>query len=60
MALLADLNPLYHLIAIVRDPILGRAPAPMQWVVVLAITVFGWTLLIQVMTKLRHRIVYWL
>jgi len=60
MALLADLNPLYHLIAIVRDPLLGRTPAPMQWVVVLAITVVGWTLLIRIMTKLRHRIVYWL
>jgi len=60
VALLADLNPLYHLIAIVRDPMLGVAPAPMQWIVVLAITVAGWTLLIQVMTKFRHRIVYWI
>jgi len=60
VALLADLNPLYHLIAIVRDPMLGIAPAPMQWVVVLAITVVGWTLLIRVMTKFRHRIVYWI
>ena len=60
VALLADLNPLYHLIAIVRDPMLGVAPAPMQWIVVLAITVAGWTLLIRVMTKFRHRIVYWI
>ena len=60
VALLADLNPLYHLIAIVRDPMLGVAPAPTQWIVVLAITVAGWTLLIRVMTKFRHRIVYWI
>jgi len=60
VALLADLNPLYHLIAIVRDPMLGTAPAPMQWVVVLAITFAGWAVLIRVMTKFRHRIVYWI
>jgi len=60
VALLADLNPLYHLIAIVRDPMLGVAPAPTQWIVVLAITVAGWALLIRVMTKFRHRIVYWI
>ena len=60
MVLLADLNPLYHLIAIVRDPLLGKAPAPLQWAVVLLITIVGWTLLIRVMTKFRHRIVYWL
>jgi homopolymeric O-antigen transport system permease protein len=60
MALLADLNPLYHLMAIVRDPLLGKAPSPMQWIVVLAITVVGWAVLVRIMTKFRHRIVYWL
>jgi len=60
MAILADLNPLYHLMAIVRDPLLGIAPSPMQWLVVLAITIVGWAVLIRVMIKFRHRIVYWL
>ena len=60
MVLLADLNPLYHLVSIVRDPMLGIAPAPLQWIVVLAITAAGWTLLIRVMTTFRHRIPYWL
>lgn len=60
MVLLANLNPLYHLIAIVRDPLLGKAPDPLQWIVALAIAVVGWTLLIRIMAKLRHRFVYWL
>ena len=47
MAILAQFNPLYHLIAIVRDPLLGKAPALSQWVVVLVITVVGWTLTIR-------------
>jgi ABC-type polysaccharide/polyol phosphate export permease len=60
MVLLANLNPLYHLIAIVRDPLLGKAPDPLQWIVALAIAIVGWTLLIRIMAKLRHRFVYWL
>ena len=58
--LLAKYNPLYHLVAIVRDPLLGRAPEPLHWIAVGLITVFGWLLAIEVMRKFRHRIVYWL
>jgi ABC-type polysaccharide/polyol phosphate export permease len=59
-ALLADLNPLYHLVAIVREPLLGRWPEPLTWMVVVTSTLVGWALTIHVMSKFRHRIVYWL
>ena len=59
-AMLADYNPLYHLIAIVRDPLMGKAPDTLHWVVVAVGTLLGWTLTIHVMGKFRHRIVYWL
>jgi ABC-type polysaccharide/polyol phosphate export permease len=59
-AKLADYNPLYYLIVIVRDPLLGKAPETLHWVVVAALTLLGWTLTIYVMGKFRHRIVYWL
>ena len=58
--LLADYNPLYHLIAIVRDPLLGVAPQPLHWVIAVLITIFGWLLTVQMMRKFRHRFVYWL
>ena len=58
--MLADYNPLYHLIVIVRDPLLGKAPETLHWVVVVALTLLGWALTIHVMGKFRHRIVYWL
>lgn len=32
----ADLNPLYHLVEVVRTPLLGQAPATLSWVVVFA------------------------
>jgi ABC-type polysaccharide/polyol phosphate export permease len=59
-ALLADLNPLYHLITIVREPLLGRSPELLTWIVVVIGTFAGWVLTIYVMSKFRHRIVYWL
>ena len=60
MRVLAQFNPLYHMIAIVREPLLGQTPAPLHWLVVVLIAVVGWTLTVQVLTKFRHRIVYWL
>ena len=59
-AALAIYNPLSHLIAIVRDPMLGKAPSLLDWSVVGLITMFGWALTVYVMSKFRHRIVYWL
>jgi ABC-type polysaccharide/polyol phosphate export permease len=59
-SMVADYNPLYHLIAIVRDPMMGKAPKTLDWVVVAGLTLLGWTVTIHVMGKFRHRIVYWL
>jgi ABC-type polysaccharide/polyol phosphate export permease len=59
-AFFAQFNPLYHLIAIVREPLLGQAPTLMNWLVVGLITMVGWMVTLQILTKLRHRIVYWL
>jgi ABC-type polysaccharide/polyol phosphate export permease len=59
-SILAEYNPLYHLIAVVRDPMMGRVPHSVDWFVVVMIAIFGWALTIYVMSKIRHRIVYWL
>ena len=58
--LFAQFNPLYHLIAIVREPLLGQAPTLINWLAVGVITVVGWLVTFQLLTRLRHRIVYWL
>ncbi len=58
--LFAELNPLFHLVEIVREPMLGIAPSPLHWIVVLCITLIGWTLALQALAKFRHRIVYWI
>ena len=58
--LFAQLNPLFHLVEIVREPMLGIAPSPLHWLIVLGITAVGWTLAIQLLARFRHRIVYWI
>lgn len=59
-AVLAQLNPLYHLISVVREPLLGETPAPLHWVVVIGVTIVGWGIALQMLTKFRHRIIYWI
>jgi ABC-type polysaccharide/polyol phosphate export permease len=58
--LFAQFNPIYHLVEIVREPMLGITPAPLHWVVVLFITAIGWAMAVQVLARFRHRIVYWI
>jgi len=54
------LNPLYHLLSIVRDPLLGRTPSLDSYIAVMIITLAGWTLAFVVYGKFRKRIAYWL
>jgi len=53
-------NPLYHLIAVLRDPMMGKMPDFLDWFAVVLIAIFGWALTVYVMSKFRHRIAYWL
>jgi lipopolysaccharide transport system permease protein len=59
-AILAAINPLYYLVATIREPLLGQAPQVSHWLIVALITIVGWTLTIRMLTKFRQRIVYWL
>lgn len=59
-AILAQLNPIYYLIALIREPLLGKAPELSHWLIVIVITIVGWTLTIQMLTRFRQQIVYWL
>ena len=56
----ADYNPLTHMIALVREPLLGRTPSLSDWLVVLGITAVGWAGTFLFFARFRARIVYWL
>jgi ABC-type polysaccharide/polyol phosphate export permease len=56
----ADLNPIYHLIELVRAPLLGHAPAILSWIVTFAAAAFGLLLSAFLLRRVERRIVYWL
>jgi ABC-type polysaccharide/polyol phosphate export permease len=57
---LLEVNPFYHLLEIVRAPLLGRLPTLESWSFSGAMAILGWTLAIFAFSRYRHRIPYWL
>ncbi|TGQ66901.1 MAG: ABC transporter permease [Mesorhizobium sp.] len=57
---LLDLNPFYHLISVVRDPLLGELPFATSWIACIVFAVAGWTVALLLFGRYRHRIPYWL
>jgi homopolymeric O-antigen transport system permease protein len=55
-----DYNVLYHLVDIVRSPLLGRAPSAWSWGVATATLVLGWALTLWFYSRFRRRVPYWL
>jgi ABC-type polysaccharide/polyol phosphate export permease len=58
--LIMDFNPFYHMIQIVRAPLLGGAASPASWAASVMMLAVGWTLAIWFFAKFRRRIPYWL
>jgi lipopolysaccharide transport system permease protein len=57
---IADLNPFYHLVEIIRAPLLGSVPTTLNYLVVLLITVLNFGMAGFVFTRFRARIAYWI
>lgn len=58
--IIAYVNPLYHLIDLVRAPILGNAPSGLSWLVGIACAVVGWTMAVFLLRRASRRLVFWL
>lgn len=58
-ARLAEINPLYHYLEIIRSPLMGIDVPAYHWYIVLGFTVVGWALMLLVMKKARGRVSYW-
>ncbi len=56
---LADLNPLTHLLAIFRDPLLGEWPSALNYWAVGGFTLFGWILAIGTAAVFQRRLPLW-
>jgi lipopolysaccharide transport system permease protein len=54
------LNPAYHLLEIVRAPLLGQMPTTLNWEVSIALLVVGWASAAVLFGRYKARVAYWL
>ncbi|WFR72732.1 ABC transporter permease [Prescottella defluvii] len=58
-ARIAELNPLYHFLAIIRAPMIGADQQAYHWYIVLGFTIVGWAVALFALRKYRARVAYW-
>jgi lipopolysaccharide transport system permease protein len=58
--LLADYNPIYHFIEIIRSPLLGTPANLLSWLASILLMLAGCTLTFILFSRFRSRISYWL
>ncbi|RVW00142.1 galactan export ABC transporter permease subunit Wzm/RfbD [Rhodococcus xishaensis] len=58
-AKIAELNPLFHFLDIVRAPMIGQDQDAYHWYIVLGFTVVGWAVALYALRKYRARVAYW-
>lgn len=59
-SVIVDVNPFYHMVEIVRAPLLGQIPATFNYAVVLLVTMINFCVAAAVFTRFRSRIAYWI
>ena len=58
--IILDINPFYHLLSVIRDPILGNLPNENSWVVLIVIAMVGWVITLNLLGRSNKKIVYWI
>ena len=57
---LLEFNPFFHLLELVRAPMLGQLPGLVSWLAVAGITLGGWLVTFVMFRRYRRRIAYWI
>jgi ABC-type polysaccharide/polyol phosphate export permease len=56
---IAEINPLYHFIELVRAPLLGDEPSSLSWLVAIGTLAFGSALALVLLNRASNRVVFW-
>ena len=56
---IADLNPLYHFLEVVRGPLLDKPVSMFSYAVTIGLAIVGWIITIIVLRRFRTRVHYW-
>jgi lipopolysaccharide transport system permease protein len=57
---LLNFNPAFHLIEVVRAPLLGQLPTATNWIFAIALGTVGWCITLLMYGQYKRRIAYWL
>jgi lipopolysaccharide transport system permease protein len=57
---LLDFNPIYHILSIVRSPLLNEWPSQADWVLSLGLCLLGWIVALALYGRYKRRVAYWL
>lgn len=57
---LVDVNPFYHLVEILRAPLLGKPIDPANWLITIGLALGGWILAFLCIGYTKRRMPYWL
>lgn len=57
--LVLTLNPLYHLIEVVRAPLMMSSPSASTWIALVMMGVIGWSVTLLVLRHTEKRIAFW-
>jgi ABC-type polysaccharide/polyol phosphate export permease len=58
--IVAEINPVYHLIEVTRAPLLGEMPSLWSWLVAIGMLIVGSGLATALMVRASRRIVFWI
>ena len=58
-ALIVDMNPLHHMVEIMRQPLLGVTPELLSYGVCIVTALIGWFFAYRLFASKRHRLAYW-
>jgi len=58
--IIAEINPIYHLIEITRAPLLGETPALLSWLFSIGLLLVGSALATALLVRASRRIVFWI
>ncbi len=58
--IIADVNPLYHLVELIRAPLVGQAVALLSWSVAFGMLIFGSIFALALFSRFRSRVAYWI
>lgn len=52
-------NLLYHIVDVLRSPLLGHIPAPSTYAAVVLLTIIGWMMTFLIFARFRRRVPFW-